>query len=156
MVGGRSDGRHVAVRRGTMVPVGWLRPKRRVLDPDGAEWEVYVSRTVLPRWNPADDYEFGPLGAARIVTVLFEGVLTLVTAIVVPLLRMTAALPRAWMRGRRSSVYRIEAVTWFPQRQSYSWTTSAEDVDEALIAIFAGIRRGRPAQPECAVFLGAS
>jgi hypothetical protein len=125
-----------------------------VLDPDGTEWEVYVSRTVLPRWEPADDYEFAPYGVIRFLTILLEGLLTLITAILVPILRMVAALPGAWMRGRRSSEYRIEAVTWFPQRQSYTWTTSAENVDEALIAISAGIRRGRPAQPDCAVFLG--
>jgi hypothetical protein len=137
-----------------MVAMGFLRPRRKVLDPHGAEWEVYVSRMVLPVWRPAD-HEVGPVAQATIFGMLLEGCLAIVGAILVPLVRMLAAMPGAWLRGRHSSEYRIEAITWFPHRQTQTWTTSAEDLDEALIAISAGIRRGRPAQPACAVYLGA-
>jgi hypothetical protein len=137
-----------------MVAMGFLRPQRKVLDPDGAEWELYVSRMVLPTWRPSD-HEVGPLGQSTIFGLLLEGLYAIVGAILVPVARLLAALPGAWLRGRRSREYRIEAITWFPHRQSQIWTTSAEDLDEALIAISAGIRRGRPAQPACAVFRGA-
>jgi hypothetical protein len=134
--------------------VGFLRPRRRVLDPSGAEWELYVSRMVLPVWRPSD-YEVGPVAQSTIFGVLIEGCMAIVGAILVPLVRLLAALPGAWLRGRRSHEYRIEAITWFPHRQTQTWTTSAEHLEETLIAVSAGIRRGRPAQPACAVFLGA-
>jgi hypothetical protein len=137
-----------------MVLVGLLRPRRKVLDPSGAEWEVYVSRMVLPPWRPTD-HEVGPLAQSNVLGLVIEGCVAIVGAILVPLLRLLAALPGAWLRGRRSPEYRIEAVTWWPHRQTQTWTTTAENLDEALIAISAGIRRGRPAQPACAVFLGA-
>ena len=134
--------------------MGFLRPRRRVLDPHGAEWELYVSRMVLPPWRPAD-YEVGPVAQSTIFGLALEACFAVVGAILVPLVRLLASLPGAWLRGRRSEEYRIEAITWFPHRQTHTWTTSAEDLDEALVAISAGIRRGRPAQPSCAVFLGA-
>ncbi len=137
-----------------MVAMGFLRPQRKVLDPEGAEWELYVSRMVLPVWRPSD-HEVGPVAQSTIFGLLLEWCFAIVGAIVVPFVRLLAALPGAWLRGRRSRVYRIEAITWFPRRQTQTWTTSAEDLEEALIAISAGIRRGRPAQPSCAVFLGA-
>jgi hypothetical protein len=89
--------------------VSLLRPARRVLDPDGREWEVYVSRTVLPEWRPAGSELPQPPGGggpAGVVLMAIDAVLSVLGAVLVPLVRMAVALPLAWLRGRRATSYR--------------------------------------------------
>jgi hypothetical protein len=136
--------------------MGLLRPTRKAIDPEGREWEVYVSRTQLPQWRTSehellpDPVHYSALG------VLLDAVFTILGAVLLPLVRVVAALPSALWRSRKARVYRIEAITYWPHRQTQTWTTQPTDLEEALIAITAGIRKGIPARPACAIYLGQS
>ena len=79
--------------------MSFFRPSRRIVGPDGGEWEVYVS-----------------LGRSRAV--------------------------------------RIEAVTYYPQRESLLWTTTADHKDRVLRQISAGLEAGDIVRPLGGVYVG--
>ena len=76
-----------------------FRPARRIVAPDGGEWEVYVS-------------------------------------------------------PRRSRAVRIEAVTFYPHRESLLWTTTADHTERVLRQISAGLEAGDIVRPLGGVFVG--
>ena len=59
-------------------------------------------------------------------------------------------------RLRRRRTIRIEAVTYYPHRESLLWTTNADHVDRVLRQISAGIEAGDIARPLGAVFVGVN
>jgi hypothetical protein len=76
-----------------------FRPARRILAPDGGEWEVYVSQ-------------------------------------------------------RRSRAVRIEAVTFYPHRESLLWTTTVDHAERVLRQISAGLEAGNVVRPLGGVVVG--
>jgi hypothetical protein len=74
--------------------------------------------------------------------------------LVAPLLRFVVLLPVSFVRGRRSRAVRVEAVSGFPQREVYLWTTTDDCVAGVLDEIAAGLAAGRFVQPEGAVYSG--
>lgn len=90
-----------------------FRPARKVVAPDGNEWEVYVSR---------DEH----------------------------------ALAYVWSRfpRSRSKTVRIEAVTYYPKRESLLWTTTPDHAERVLKQISAGLEAGDVVRPLGGVFVG--
>lgn len=76
-----------------------FQPARRIVGPDGGEWEVYVSL-------------------------------------------------------RRSRTVRIEAVTFYPHRESLHWTTTPDHVERVLRQVSAGLEAGDIVRPLGGVFVG--
>jgi hypothetical protein len=93
--------------------VSLFRPARKIVSPNGNEWEVYVSR-----------YETVP----RFV--------------------------RARLRRPRSTTVRIEAVTYYPRRESLLWTTSVDHAERVLRQISAGLEAGDIVRPLGGDFVG--
>lgn len=137
--------------------MGLFRPARTVTGPHGEYWELYVSKTALPAWREgeAGAFEDGfpdPRGD------LLQLPLMLVSAVwgmlIAPLLRFVVLLPGAVVRGRRSRAVRIEAVSGFPQREVFLWTTTDDGVARVLDEIAAGLAQGKLVQPDGAVYSG--
>ena len=74
--------------------------------------------------------------------------------LIAPLLRFVVLLPVSFVRGRRSRAVRIEAVSGFPQREVYLWTTTDDGVERVLDEIVGGLAVGKFVQPEGAVYSG--
>jgi hypothetical protein len=60
----------------------------------------------------------------------------------------------SFVRGRRSRAVRIEAVSGFPHREVFLWTTTDDGLERVLDEIVAGLDVGKFAQPEGAVYSG--
>lgn len=56
-------------------------------------------------------------------------------------------------RGR-AGVVRIEAITFYPHRESLLWTTTADHLDRVLRQISAGLEAGDVARPLGGEFVG--
>jgi hypothetical protein len=59
-------------------------------------------------------------------------------------------------RDRERSEVRIEAITYYPRRESYLWTTSADHEERVLRQISAGLEAGDLARPLGCNFVGRS
>jgi hypothetical protein len=134
-----------------------LRAKRKVRDPRGEWWGLYVTRTAMPR-DPNlpgpyarntklldDPLEMGLLAGSIVAVIKFLGRVTLK-----PLLR-TSFL---YAKGRRSGAVRIEAVALYGPRQTKYWTTTPDQVDSVLNEIAEGLEAGKTVQPAGAVYAG--
>jgi hypothetical protein len=136
--------------------VPFLRPARVVTAPDGTQWEIYVARFQLPRWQPID-YEGSPGprgGQAGLVALVVDAVLSVINDLLLPLLRMLVTAPVVLIASSRSSRRRIEALTVWPHEERYVWETDASAVESVLDEVAAALERGTFAQPAPAVFLG--
>ena len=135
-----------------------FRPARKVTTPTGDYWELYVSKTRLPSLDGgrAGTHEDGDAFAP--VFLPFALVLGLLEAIwwgiLVPLARLVALLPVAWLRGRRSRAVRIEALNPYSGGEVLLWTTTEGQVDGVLDEIAAGLAEGKIVQPAGAVYSG--
>jgi hypothetical protein len=138
--------------------MGLFGPARTVTSPSGDYWELYVSKTSLPRWaegraglDEGDPFAegFDPF------TLVLALVAAVWGAIVRPLLRLVVLLPAAWFHGRRSRAVRIEALCPYPARRVLLWTTTEGQVDGVLDEIAAGLAAGKIVQPVGAVYSGA-
>ena len=130
---------------------------RVIVAPDGTRWELYVVRYELPRWRPSD-YEDAQAPSssqpAGLVFIAANAVLSLVSDLLLPLLRMLVTMPFTLMRSSRSSRRRIEALTFWPHEERYVWETDAADVELVVAEIAAGLEHGTFAQPSEADYLG--
>ena len=138
--------------------MGTLRPKRIVTVPTGT-WELYASRTVLPKWqegrlfDPEDSGSgFGQDLGGQVVTGVAGFFLD---SILLPLARFFVQLPMAFVRGRRSIAVRIEAVNPFPEREVLLWVTTTDAAARVLDEIAVGLADGKVVQPVGAVYSGA-
>ena len=131
--------------------MGLFRPARRVRSPDGTEWELYVSKTALPPWREAGVTDFDPDLRASFVIGIFDAIWG---SLVYPLLRFAALFPVAVVRGRHSRAVRIEAVTWFPEKEVRLWTTTDAQVRGVLDEIAAGLAEGKFVEPLGSVYAG--
>ena len=137
-----------------------FRPARTVTDPHGREWELYITRGVLPAWkeggynswiddaSPADSVGFIAELPLALVGFLWSSVLQ-------PLLRAAFLTPFAIVRGRRSYAARVEAICFFPAQETRTWTTTVDQADSVLNQIALGIEEGKVVQPIGAVYTGS-
>jgi hypothetical protein len=137
--------------------MGLFRPARTVTGPHGDFWELYVSKTALPAWREGksrgvEDGFGDPRG--DLLALPFVLVSALWGMLIAPLLRFVVLLPVSFVRGRRSRAVRIEAVSGFPHREVFLWTTTDEGVERVLDEIVAGLAVGKFAQPDGAVYSG--
>jgi hypothetical protein len=134
--------------------VSWLRASRKVVDPKGVAWDIYVTRARFGAWKGLDvdmtspgDYRAGLLWFALIpVLVVVELVLALV--------RLVVAIPTTIGRASMQRGLRIEAVADWPQPQRYGWEIPVKARTRMLDEIAGGLERGSIPQPAGAVFLG--
>ena len=143
-----------------------FRPARRVTDPAGQEWELYVSRVVLPAWReggynamvdgPAIDSGATAMGSELMLLDLpFAFVGFLWSSILVPLLRLIFLMPFALVKGRGSHAARIQAMCFAPPPETRTWTTTIDQVDSVLEEIVQGLAQGKVVQPAGAVYSGS-
>lgn len=138
-----------------------FRPRRRVTDPSGQEWELYVSRVALPQWKEGEYDGWVGDGASRIEGPLFLLELPfavvdfLWSSILVPLLRLLFLAPFAVIKGRRSQAARIEAISFFPSQETRTWTTTLDQVESVVNQIALGLEEGKIVQPIGAVYSGS-
>lgn len=128
--------------------------------PDGRTWEVYVSRIELPSWRDEDSWEPAYAGGweARAIVVFFPLVLLsfVWNALLLPLVRFVVALPGALLQARRSRVYRIEAITYWPAEEHVKWETTGDHVERVTRQVAAGLARGELEHPLGATYLGST
>lgn len=133
--------------------------KRKVRDPRGEWWELYVTRTAMPHDPNApgaysrntklmdDPLGFGWLLGIPLAIIQFVG-----SSIVMPVL----GLLFSYGRGRRTGAVRIEAVSYFgPHRETKYWTTTRDQLESVVDEIAAGLEAGKVVQPTGAVYVGS-
>ncbi len=135
-----------------------LRAKRKVKDPRGEWWGLYVTRTAMPHDPNApglyarntkildDPLDLGIFVGVPLAIIQFIGRVTLK-----PLLRFSFA----YAKGRRSGGIRIEAVALYGPRVTRYWTTTPDQVESILEEIAAGLEEGKVVQPTGAAYLGS-
>jgi len=134
--------------------MGLFRPARTVTSPTGDYWELYASKTAVPRWRERDYDDPLLFPQAAFVALPLMLLAFLWWSVVVPVARMAVLLPIAVARGRRSRAVRIEAVTNYPEREVLLWTTTDDQLDGVLDSIVAGLAEGKIVQPLGAVYSG--
>jgi hypothetical protein len=130
-----------------------------VTDPSGREWEIYVSKVEPSDWKPGEYSTQGNRNRPVRPSFLF-GLLALPAflwnQVIWPPLRFLVLLPSRAAMSARSSVVRVEAVLWWPRRESYLWTTSIDHVESVVAEVAAGLEAGSIARPFAAKFVGSS
>ncbi len=119
--------------------------------PTGDYWELYVSKTALPRWS-GSDAQFGWDGTLIGLPIALGAAVWF--SLVLPLGRVLMLLPLAMVRGHRSRAVRIEAVKNFPRREVLLWTTTDGHLPRVLDEVAAGLSEGTIARPVGAVYTG--
>jgi hypothetical protein len=143
--------------------VGVLRPTRRVTDPKGDEWELYVLRYQQPSWQPGDpnslteDYAMEmrhPVGL--VVFMIVDLISFLFHHVLVPLVRFLVTLPFAIVKGRRSRTVWIEAIMWdvSPHKKTALWMTTPAEAKSVLAQVTAGLAAGKFVHPAGGTFEG--
>lgn len=136
-----------------------FRPTRKVTDPDGNEWEIYVSRYVVPKWQPGDYDSIWDDPAFRglmFIGFLLEIPRFLWHEILMPSLRFLVVTPYRYLRGRHSTTIWIEAISWHPYKESILWRTTLDHKSRVLDQVMRGLAEGDVARPLGGVFLGSS
>lgn len=139
--------------------MGLFRPARTVTGPSGDYWELYVSKTALPAWNPGDSsgpepWEGPGIGSSALIELPLMVFSFLWSCVLLPLLRFAVVLPVSFAKGRRSRAVRIEAVNPFPRREVFLWTTTDGQVERVLDEIVSGLAEGKVVRPIGAVYSG--
>ena len=132
-----------------------FRPSARTIDPAGRAWEIYAYKLVLPRRGSPDPTPSGlafPRGETFFA--LFDGIAYLL-AWIPRVLLLLVDLPVAGARALRSDAWTIEAISWAPFRESYTWTTTREHRGQVLAQIEGGLARGERPHPRNAQFVGS-
>jgi hypothetical protein len=136
--------------------VSVFRPSARATGPDGRTWEIYAYRIAMPEKPPFEPEPLDPVVPSRgpsLVPVvdLAWWMLSLVPRLLVNLFRIGVAAVRAI----GSDKWTIEAVTFMPRRESYTWTTTREYRGQVLAQIEAGLTYGDIPRPRNASYVGA-
>lgn len=123
-----------------------LRPARKVIAPNGEEWEIYVFR-VEPTWRTfALSDEIGGLGGrlgfVDLFLLVFELPFVFLGQVVLPLVYAVARLPFDLLRSRGSVTVHVEAVRFAPWRESYRWTTTRDHRDRVLHQVARAFEEG--------------
>lgn len=132
-----------------------FRPRQRVTDASGREWELYAYRFRVPARGATLDPGLAPEDVVGVPlgTAAYEAMSLLDAALwglgLIPrlLVRLLWDIPRAALRVPGSDRWTIEAVSWYPHRTSRTWVTRGVARDEALAQIADAIRRGVVPRP---------
>jgi hypothetical protein len=108
--------------------VSVFRPSVRLTAADGREWEIYTYKLELRERAEGDDHVVNRL--VRVAVLIPRLVVRLVDA------GLAAA------RAARSDAWTIEAITFMPHRQSYTWKTTSEYRGQVLAQIEGSLQRG--------------
>ncbi|MEO9177147.1 MAG: hypothetical protein ABI317_16655 [Gaiellales bacterium] len=135
--------------------MSWLRASRKVVDPDGVKWDIYVTRIHVR--DPGDLFDV-PDGMqhGRSYTGFwpFELVPTIANAIVRLFVRVVMLLPFALVRSRFGMTRRIEAIAEWPHPIRRVWQVEGPPGRVLLDEIASGIESGKPPRPAGARYLG--
>jgi hypothetical protein len=133
----------------------WLRASRRVVDPGGTTWELYVTRTRIGPWRDVTpDIDVPSSGAAGLDVWFLLVPVMMLLELLVGILRLIALVPLslAGLAARRG--LRVEAIVEYPTRQTYAWEVERASLSQVLDEVCAGLERGSIARPAAARFLG--
>jgi hypothetical protein len=137
--------------------VTWLRAARRVVDPGGRTWELYVTRARIRPWQavtPEDGLPAGQEAAAGVDVWFLLVPVFVVIELVVGILRLIALVPLSLAGVALRQRLRVEAIAEHPTRLLYAWEVERATLDQVLDEIAAGLARGSIVQPAHARFLG--
>lgn len=145
-----------------------FRPVRTVIDPAGDEWELYISRIVMPDWReggynavvdaPGEMVPAGPAIGLMLLDVPFALVGFVWSSVIVPALRLVLLTPFAVIKGRRSHAASILAICWSYSgggSETRTWTTTIDQADSVLNEVARGLEEGKTVQPQGAVYSGS-
>jgi hypothetical protein len=126
--------------------VSVFRPTVRVSAPDGTRWEIYAYKVqVGDRHEWHTDLVDADVGVTRVAAA--GALLNLVVSIVMLVPRLIVRLwdvALAAVRAVGSDEWTIEAITFMPQRQSMTWTTTTEHKGQVLAQVEGSLARGHP------------
>ena len=130
-----------------------FRPRKVVNDPSGTEWEIYVTKA------SASSDPWLPNIYSRNTRIFDDdpqpGLLALLALVIGSSLVGLSRLFCSYMRGRRSSHVRVEALTIYPRQEARYWTTTTSQLESVISEIASGLEQGRIAQPNGAEYLGS-
>lgn len=121
-----------------------FRPSVRLTAPDGRDWEIYTYRLEVgdrAEWDTDVFDEQSAYGPAAAEFAIVNGVVWLVLLIPRLLLRLVDAGIAA-ARALRSDTWTVEAITFMPHRQSYTWKTTGEYRGQVLAQVQGSLQRG--------------
>jgi hypothetical protein len=124
--------------------VSVFRPSVRLIDPDGHDWEIYVYKLEVgdrDEWDTDMLDDQGTYGNAAAEFAIVNAVVWLVMLIPRLLFRLVDAGIAA-VRALRSDTWTVEAITFMPQKQSYSWKTTGEYRGQVLAQVQGSLQRG--------------
>jgi hypothetical protein len=132
-----------------------LRPARVVNDPHGNVWELYTTRAAMPPDpNAPDRYQHNTkLGAYDDSSLASTADFVFVELVELIFVKLPRSVFR-YFQGVRSGAVRIEAISFYPGRETRYWTTTPDQLRSVLDEIAAGIAEGRIPQPTGAVYVG--
>jgi hypothetical protein len=134
-----------------------FQPVRTVTDPNGRQWELYLTKTVVPEWSEGgynslvDDPQ--PLLGILSLPLMLLGFLW--SSILSPLLRFVLLYPYALLKGRRSRAARVEAIcySYSAGTMRHTWTTTADQAGSVLATVAIALEDGKIAAPVGAVYV---
>jgi hypothetical protein len=128
--------------------VSVFRPSARLTAPDGREWEIYAYKLEVGdrgEWDTDLLDEHGPypgtVAAASAVFAIVNAVVWLVMLIPRLLLRLVD-IGIAAVRAARSDTWTIQAITFMPQHETYTWKTTSEYRGQVLAQVQGSLQRG--------------
>jgi hypothetical protein len=131
--------------------VSWLRASRKVVDPEGVAWDIYVTRIHVgdagQLFDPPD-----PTGSPRWDILMFAA--TVASELVRVVVRLVMLLPFAVVRSRFGITRRIEAIADWPQPVKHVWLVEGPPGKVLLDEIARGLERGKPPRPAGVRYLG--
>jgi hypothetical protein len=131
--------------------VSWLRASRKVVDPDGVKWDIYVTRIRVG--DPGQVFDsHDPVFNARWDVLLFAT--TIASELVRVIVRVVMLLPFALVRSRFGITRRIEAIAEWPQPVKHVWQVEGPPGKLLLDEIARGLERGTVPEPAGARYLG--
>jgi hypothetical protein len=124
--------------------VSVFRPSVRLTDLHGHDWEIYVYKLEVGDRDEWDtdvlDAQGNNAGAAAEFAIV-NAVVWLVVLIPRLLFRLVD-VGLAAVRAVRSDTWTVEAITFMPQKQSYTWKTTSEYRGQVLAQVQGSLQRG--------------
>jgi hypothetical protein len=154
MVGGVAPGQSRSVSVDPALysrAVSWLRASRKVVDPDGVKWDIYVTRIRVGDAGQVFD-PTGPSFSPRWDILMFA--MTIASELMRVVVRVLMLLPFALVRSRFGITRRIEAIAEWPQPVKRVWQVEGPPGKLLLDEIARGLERGTVPEPAGARYLG--
>jgi hypothetical protein len=131
--------------------VSWLRASRKVVDPGGVKWDIYVTRIRVGDAGQVFDPPDLSYNARRDVLMF---VMTIASELVRLVVRVLMLLPFALVRSRFGITRRIEAIAEWPQPVKRVWQVEGPPGKLLLDEIANGLAAGTVPEPAGARYLG--